>query len=87
MPSSRARPDVVEQLVSEYSTLASVTSFTEHELKAIFTKKEMETVNDLLLEMKTATSENEKRAKLIKNINKYSGVVLKLVRKFGGVPL
>lgn len=87
MPSSRSRADVVGKLVSEYSTLASVTAFTEHELKAIFTKAEMQTINDLLVEMKNATSENEKKAKLVNNIKKYSGVLLKMIRKFGGIPI
>lgn len=87
MPSKRARKDVVDNLVTEYSTLASITSFTAHELKAIFTEKEMKEINDLLVEMKSATSENDKKTKLINNIQKYSGVVLKLLRKFGGVPV
>ena len=87
MPSKRSRKDVVSNLVTEYSTLASTTSFTDHELKAIFTSKEMETINDLLVDMKEATSENEKRAKLAGGINKYAGVLLKMLRKFGGMPV
>ena len=34
-----------------------------------------------------ANSENEKTLKLIKNIKQYSGVLLKIVRKFGGIPI
>ena len=62
MPSARSRKDVVSSLVTEYSTLASTTSFTDHELRAIFTRKEMETINDLLVDMKKATSENQKKS-------------------------
>ena len=87
MPSSRSRPDVVKQLVNEYSLLASVTSFRDHELKGIFSRKEMEAINQFLADMKAATTENQKKAKLANNINSYAGVLLKMLRKFGGIPV
>ena len=85
--SKRARKNVVEKLVTEYSSLATTTAFTELQLQAIFTEAEMKTVNDLLLEIKSATTENKKKAALVANIDKYSGVVLKMLRKLGGVPV
>jgi len=87
MASSRARPSVVGSLVNEYSALASITSFTDHELKAIFSKSEMAAINTLLADMRAATTENQKRARLVRNINKYADVLLKIVRKLGGVPI
>lgn len=87
MPSTRARAEVVEAFVSEYATLASVTAFTEHQLKQIFDQDEMKEINDFLVEMNSATNENGKRAKLIEGIEKYADVVLKLVRKVGGIPV
>ena len=82
MPSSIWGDAVIEsELTTKYSKMASMTIFTQHELEQTFTEEEIEKLEGLLTEMRTATDDNERNAKLVASIDKVAGVVLKLIKK------
>lgn len=58
------------------------TVLTGPQLKRLFpSKEEKQAFLDLLKVVDASTSDNKKKAKLITDIDKYAGVVLKLVKK------
>ncbi len=63
--------------------LSSHTTLRANELESLFPKKsDRDEIVELLKVVNSATSENNKKAKLVKNIGKYSGAVVKIGKKF-----
>lgn len=68
--------------------IARRTSFTEQELKTLFPKQtDRDELDELLKIVKSATDENKRKARLIKNIDKVAGAVLKVAGKVVAGPL
>ncbi|MEO1193442.1 MAG: hypothetical protein AAFY02_16895 [Pseudomonadota bacterium] len=74
-------PDIVQDLTSTYSKLASLTTFTQHEIERTFTQEEAERLETLLDEMRKATDDNARKTLLITRIDEFSGVILKIAKK------
>jgi len=62
--------------------ISSLTSFTATEVEELFPKKtDQEELKELIKIVDEATDDNTKKAKLITNIRKISGAVLKVAKK------
>lgn len=63
--------------------LSSYTTLTADEIQALFPKKsDRKELVELLSIVKLSADENTKKAKVIENIGKFSGAVLKIADKF-----
>lgn len=63
-------------------SVSTHTILTGPQLNQLFgTEEEKQAFLDLLKVLDASTSENEKKAEFIANINKYAGVVIRLARK------
>lgn len=63
--------------------LSSHTALRASELESLFPKQsDRDEIVELLKIVNSATSENNKKAKIVKNIGKVSGAVVKIGKKF-----
>jgi hypothetical protein len=62
--------------------ISSLVRLTDDELRKLFpTKVDKEQLAKLMSVVKGATSENNKKKQIIKNISSYAGIVVKLLKK------
>ena len=62
--------------------IARRTSFTEQEVKQLFPKQaDRDQLNELMKIVKSAADDNQKKARLINNISKVGGAVLKISKR------
>ncbi|MCH8038974.1 MAG: hypothetical protein IH977_01330 [Nitrospinae bacterium] len=65
-----------------YQAFSKHTTFTSQQLKKLFpTAAEQKAFIDLMKILDSKTSENQKKAELIRDFVKYSGIILKLLRR------
>ena len=75
-----ARKKTSEEFAKE---LSSYTTLTAGEIKKMFPKKaDRKELLELLKIVNSATADNVKKAKLVANIGKFGGAVIKVTKKF-----
>ena len=69
--------NIISEISNEYKEASYWLPFDALEIKEVFTEEELNLLKEFIDEMDTATNENERKAKLINNINKYGDILIK----------
>ena len=69
--------NIINEISNEYKEASYWLPFDALEIKEVFTEEELNLLKEFIDEMDTATNENERKAKLINNINKYGDILIK----------
>ncbi|WP_430409280.1 hypothetical protein [Kordia sp.] len=81
MPSFSSRRQrmqhIINEVAEEYKQASYWLPFDALEIKDVFQAEELELFKQFINEIQESTNENERKTKLINNINQYSGVILK----------
>ncbi|WP_299834044.1 hypothetical protein [uncultured Tenacibaculum sp.] len=81
MPSFSSRKQRIQHIINEVSNEYKEASywlpFDALEIKDIFTQEELTLFKEFIDEIQQSTNENERKAKLVNNISKYGGVIIK----------
>lgn len=77
---SRINDEIVSSVTKEYEVAATWLPFTALAIKEVFSTEELEALKVFIADMKNATDENERKAKLINNVSKYAGTIVKLLK-------
>lgn len=72
--------DVIHQVTQEHLQLATFLPFDAVQLAVTFTKDELDDLENLLVDMRSATSANERSSALINNIGSYAAPIIKLLQ-------
>jgi hypothetical protein len=76
----RVDEDIVKGVTEDYKKAASWLPFSALEIKKVFSEEELKELDAFSEEMKKATSENEQKARLVNNIARFGGTVVKLLK-------
>ena len=71
--------DIIDKRKREYTAAATWLPFREARIEELFTEDELERVAELLGEMRNATCENHRARLLTEKIDRYAGVLVKLL--------
>ncbi|WP_145990451.1 hypothetical protein [Psychroflexus sp. MES1-P1E] len=81
MPSFSSRRQRMQHIINEvaedYKKASYWLPFDALEIKDVFEEEELELFKEFIDDIQESTNENERKAKLVNNINKYSGVIIK----------
>lgn len=75
--SDRLDQDLVNEITSEYKQAGFWKSYSDLQLKQLFTDEEREQIKQLMAEVQAAADDNEKRAEAIQH---FSAVVAKILK-------
>lgn len=82
----RVDPEIVKGVTEDYKKAASWLPFSALEIKQVFSEEELKELEAFADEMKKATSENDRKARLQNNIARFGGVVVKLLKLGRALP-
>ncbi len=71
------------RIVNRYKQAAGWLRFEEAEIKGVFSEQELDLIVELAEGMENASGENQREALLINKIDRYAGVIEKLLRLAG----
>jgi len=81
MPSFSSRRQrmqhIINEVAEEYKQASYWLPFDALEIKDVFEKEELELFKEFIDDIQESTNENERKAKLVSNIDKYSSVIIK----------
>ena len=72
--------DIVASVSEEYMKAAHWLPFSALEIKAVFDTTELATLSEFMTEMRAASSDNARKQALLQKVEKYGGVVVKLLK-------
>lgn len=75
--------DAEGRILNRYRKDASWLRFEEAEIKGVFSEEELDLLVELAEDMEKASGENQRKALLINKIDRYAGVIEKLLRLAG----
>jgi hypothetical protein len=76
----RLNSSIVSAVTTEYEDTSTWLPYSALEIKDVFSAEELEVLDEFIADMKNATDENARKAKLISNVSKYAGTVVKLLK-------
>jgi len=76
----RINIDLKNKITKEYEEASTWLPYSALEIKEVFSEEELEKLEEFIADMINATNENERKAKLIANVSKYAGPVVKLLK-------
>lgn len=76
----RLDKNIVSAVTAEYEDTSTWLPYSALEIKEVFSPEELEELDEFIADMKNATDENTRKAKLINNVSKYAGTVVKLLK-------
>ena len=68
---------IINEVAEEYKQASYWLPFDALEIKDVFEKEELELFKEFIDDIQESTNENERKAKLVSNIDKYSSVIIK----------
>ena len=68
---------IIEEISQEYKKASYWLPFDAVQIKDVFSEKDLNTLQEFIDDIENCTNENERKAKLINKIEKYSVVVIK----------
>jgi hypothetical protein len=72
--------DIVNSVTKEYEDTSTWLPYSALEIKEVFDTDQLKELDVFIADMKNATDENARKAKLINNVSKYAGTVVKLLK-------